>query len=133
MIIGVTFSSHILYSQILKSLFPFVNNQLVFPVSTGGSTLYIETTLKEALSSDEKDARPSLDVTGQLGDVMKESSSIAYTFAKVRISIQLFRERLLEKVHATIPKGIVGGFVCPVLQRNLKEWHERPRTYVREW
>ena len=132
MIIGVTFSSHILYSQILKSLFPFVNNQLVFPVSTGGSTLYIETTLKEALSSDEKDARPSLDVTGQLGDVMKESSSIAYTFAKVRISIQLFRERLLEKVHATIPKGIVGGFVCPVLQRNLKEWHERPRTYVGE-
>ena len=34
--------------------------------------------------------------------------------------IQLFRERLSEKVHATIPKGIVGGFVCPVLQRNLK-------------
>ena len=25
-------------------------------------------------------------------------------------SIQLFRERLSEKVHATIPKGIVGGF-----------------------
>ena len=24
--------------------------------------------------------------------------------------IQLFRERLREKVHATIPKGIVGGF-----------------------
>ena len=25
-------------------------------------------------------------------------------------NIQLFRERLSEKVHATIPKGIVGGF-----------------------
>ena len=37
--------------------------------------------------------------------------------------IQLFRERLWEKVHATIPKGIVGGFECTVLQRNLKEWH----------
>ena len=36
------------------------------------------------------------------------------------------------KVHAIIPKGIVGGFVCPVLQRNLKEWQERPRAYVRE-
>ena len=24
--------------------------------------------------------------------------------------LQLFRERLSEKVHATIPKGIVGGF-----------------------
>ena len=36
---------------------------------------------------------------------------------------RLFRERLSEKVHATIPKGIVGGFEFAVLQRNLKEWH----------
>ena len=35
--------------------------------------------------------------------------------------IQLFRERLSEKVHAAIPKGIVGGFEFTVLQRNLKE------------
>ena len=35
--------------------------------------------------------------------------------------IQLFRERFSEKVHATIPKGIVGGFGFTVLQRNLKE------------
>ena len=35
--------------------------------------------------------------------------------------IQLFRERLSETVHATIPKGIVGGFEFTVLQRNLKE------------
>ena len=40
-------------------------------------------------------------------------------------SLQLFRERLSEKVHAAIPKGIVGGFECPVSQRNLKEWNER--------
>ena len=38
--------------------------------------------------------------------------------------LQLFRERLSEKVHATIPKGIVGGFEFTVLQRNLKEWHK---------
>ena len=35
-----------------------------------------------------------------------------------------------EKVHVTIPKGIVGGFT--VVQRNLKEWHERPWAYVCE-
>ena len=35
--------------------------------------------------------------------------------------IQLFRERLSEKVHATMPKGIVGGFEFTVLQRNLQE------------
>ena len=39
--------------------------------------------------------------------------------------IQLLRERLSEKVHATIPKSIVGSFEFTVLQRNLKEWHER--------
>ena len=37
------------------------------------------------------------------------------------ISIQLFRERLSEKVHATIPKGIVSGYEFTVFQRNLKE------------
>ena len=35
-------------------------------------------------------------------------------------------------MHATTPKGIVGSFECPVLQRNLKELHGRPRTYVCE-
>ena len=37
--------------------------------------------------------------------------------------IQLFRERLSEKVHATILKGIAGGFefTSTVLQRRLKE------------
>ena len=44
--------------------------------------------------------------------------------------IQLFRERLSEKVHATIPKGIVDGFEFDVPQRNLKELHQRPSTYV---
>ena len=44
--------------------------------------------------------------------------------------IQLFRESLSDKVHATTLKGIVGGFECTVFQRNLKEWQERPWTYV---
>ena len=43
---------------------------------------------------------------------------------------QLFRERLTQKVHATVPKGIVGGFEFAFLQRKLKELHERPWTYV---
>ena len=36
------------------------------------------------------------------------------------MGIQLFRERLSEKVHVTIPKGIVGGFKFTVLQRNFE-------------
>ena len=41
-------------------------------------------------------------------------------------AIQLFRERLSEKGHATIPKGIVDGFLFTVFQRTFKERHERP-------
>ena len=47
-------------------------------------------------------------------------------------NIQLFRERLSEKVHATIPKGIVGSFEFTFLQRSLKEWYERPWMFVCE-
>lgn len=47
----------------------------------GGSTLYIETSLAKPL--DDKNSSGSIKVTGQLGDVMKESAEIAYTFAKV--------------------------------------------------
>ena len=35
--------------------------------------------------------------------------------------MQLLRERLSEKVQATIPKGIVGGSEFSVLQRNLEQ------------
>ena len=42
---------------------------------------------------------------------------------QLQYCIQLFRERLSEKVYETIPKR---GFEFIVLQRNLKEWHERP-------
>ena len=41
-----------------------------------------------------------------------------------------FSRKFVGKVHATIAKGIVGGFKFTVLQRNLKKWHERPWTYV---
>lgn len=55
----------------------------------GGTTLYIETSLKDLFSKDDDDkGHPSLDVTGQLGDVMKESSHIAYTFAKVCVPVR---------------------------------------------
>ena len=55
-----------------------------FILFLGGTTLYIETSLKDHFSKDDDDkGHPSLDLTGQLGDVMKESSHIAYTFAKV--------------------------------------------------
>lgn len=57
----------------------------VFALSSlGGSTLFIETSLRRPRTPKEKDgsAEGSLEVTGQLGDVMKESAKIAYTYAR---------------------------------------------------
>ena len=51
-------------------------------------------------------------------NALQSPSSVA---APNFLHIQLFQERLSEKVYATIPKGIVGGFEFTVLQRNLKE------------
>uniref|UniRef100_A0A8C9M4A5 Lon peptidase 1, mitochondrial n=1 Tax=Panthera tigris altaica TaxID=74533 RepID=A0A8C9M4A5_PANTA len=49
----------------------------------GGSTLFVETSPRRPRDKDGKgDKDGSLEVTGQLGDVMKESARIAYTFAR---------------------------------------------------
>lgn len=47
----------------------------------GGSLLFVETSLRRPLiRGDDKEG--GLELTGQLGDVMKESARIAYTFAR---------------------------------------------------
>ena len=46
--------------------------------------MFIETAVKKVSKKGVDKGKGSLEVTGQLGDVMKESSHIAYTFAKVR-------------------------------------------------
>jgi ATP-dependent Lon protease len=56
--------------------------------SMGGSALYIETQgIKRGMDADGKTrGGGNLKVTGQLGDVMKESSQIAYTVARARLA-----------------------------------------------
>ncbi|XP_044483406.1 lon protease homolog 1, mitochondrial-like [Mangifera indica] len=68
----------------------------------GGSTLYIETTEVE-----QGDGKGALHVTGQLGDVMKESAQIAHTVAR---SILLEKEPdnpffANSKLHLHVPAG----------------------------
>ncbi|XP_056131990.1 lon protease homolog, mitochondrial [Lampris incognitus] len=48
----------------------------------GGSTLFIETVLRRPGGTSGQNEEGSLEVTGQLGDVMKESARIASTFAR---------------------------------------------------
>ncbi len=74
--------------------------------SMGGSTLYIETTLSRPLDpepqGDAAKAAPAsgnLTVTGRLGDVMKESVQIAYTYAKSYLIKRDPANRFLNKAH----------------------------------
>ncbi|KAI7882948.1 lon protease like, mitochondrial [Lichtheimia hyalospora FSU 10163] len=74
--------------------------------SMGGSSLYIESVLESSL---KPKSTPSLSKTGQLGDVMKESTSIAYTFAKSLMAVRYPKNKFFDKaqVHLHCPAGAV--------------------------
>ncbi|KAM5193419.1 lon protease homolog, mitochondrial [Mantella aurantiaca] len=71
----------------------------------GGSTLFIETSLRRPLDKENKDG--SLEVTGQLGDVMKESAKIAYTFARAFLMQKQPDNNFLvtSHIHLHVPEG----------------------------
>jgi len=78
----------------------------------GGSTLFIETALVRPLltvKSKETGAEPegSLKLTGQMGDVMKESANIAYSFARSFLSKRDPDNKYLQcgHIHLHIPEG----------------------------
>ncbi|KAK6340765.1 ATP-dependent Lon protease pim1 [Orbilia brochopaga] len=72
----------------------------------GGSALYVESILESALDSD---SRPGLERTGNLQNVMKESTAIAYSFAKSFMVQKFPGNKFLEKarVHLHCPEGAV--------------------------
>ncbi|ORZ20678.1 ATP-dependent protease La [Absidia repens] len=74
--------------------------------SMGGSSLYVESVLESSLSSK---STPSLSKTGQLGDVMKESTTIAYTFAKSLMATHYPNNKFFEKakIHTHFPAGAI--------------------------
>ncbi|KAI9317625.1 ATP-dependent protease La [Dichotomocladium elegans] len=74
--------------------------------SMGGSSLYIESVLESSLSPK---STPGLSKTGQLGDVMKESTTIAYTYAKSLMATHFPGNKFFEKarVHLHCPAGAV--------------------------
>ncbi|XP_070498834.1 lon protease homolog, mitochondrial isoform X1 [Chironomus tepperi] len=75
----------------------------------GGSTLYIETARRKLIDSGKKGepAVGSLEVTGNLGDVMKESSRIALTVARNFINAADSTNDFLETshIHLHVPEG----------------------------
>ncbi|KAL9079279.1 MAG: hypothetical protein Q9157_001802, partial [Trypethelium eluteriae] len=72
----------------------------------GGAALYVESVLESALSSS---STPSLSSTGNLQPVMKESTTIAYSFAKAHLARHFAGNRFFEraKIHLHCPEGAV--------------------------
>ncbi|XP_026333399.1 lon protease homolog, mitochondrial isoform X2 [Hyposmocoma kahamanoa] len=72
----------------------------------GGSTLYIETALRNT-HQDEKSPFGSLELTGHLGDVMKESARIAMTVARNYMAVYYPENTFLNTshVHLHVPEG----------------------------
>ena len=74
--------------------------------SMGGAALYVESILENALSHS---SRPGLERTGNLKNVMKESTVIAYSFAKSVMAKDFSENKFFEhaKVHLHCPEGAV--------------------------
>uniref|UniRef100_A0A674NHC5 Lon protease homolog, mitochondrial n=1 Tax=Takifugu rubripes TaxID=31033 RepID=A0A674NHC5_TAKRU len=73
----------------------------------GGSTLFIETSLRRPLVGADSKGEGSLEVTGQLGDVMKESAKIASTFARIFLMTKQPENHFLvnSHLHLHVPEG----------------------------
>ncbi|KAI9704740.1 MAG: ATP-dependent Lon protease pim1 [Candelina mexicana] len=74
--------------------------------SMGGAALYVESVLENALNSS---SRPGLERTGNLKNVMKESTIIAYSFAKALMAKKFPENKFFEKakLHLHCPEGAV--------------------------
>lgn len=72
----------------------------------GGAALYVETILENALNHHSK---PGLERTGNLKTVMKESTQIAYSFAKGWMAKRFASNKFFEKarIHLHCPEGAV--------------------------
>uniref|UniRef100_A0A7N8WS44 Lon protease homolog, mitochondrial n=1 Tax=Mastacembelus armatus TaxID=205130 RepID=A0A7N8WS44_9TELE len=73
----------------------------------GGSTMFIETSLRRPVGGADPKGEGSLEVTGQLGDIMKESAKIASTFARAFLMGQEPQNQFLvnSHLHLHVPEG----------------------------
>lgn len=73
----------------------------------GGSTIFIETSIRRPSGGADSKGEGSLEVTGQLGDIMKESAKIASTFARAFLMKQEPKNDFLvhSHLHLHVPEG----------------------------
>lgn len=72
----------------------------------GGAAMYVESILKSSL---RPGTRGSLDITGNLKTVMKESSTIAYSYAKALMAKKFPNNHFFDRaqLHVHVPEGAV--------------------------
>ena len=72
----------------------------------GGAALYVESILETVLG---RSSRPGMEITGNLKAVMKESTSIAYSFAKSVMAKEFRENKFFDKarIHLHCPEGAV--------------------------
>lgn len=72
--------------------------------SMGGSALYIESIVQNSLAASSS---PGLERTGSLRDVMKESTGVAYSFAKSVLAREFPKNKFFEhaRIHLHCPEG----------------------------
>lgn len=96
--------------------------------SMGGAALYVESILENALTHE---SRPGIEITGNLQTVMKESTHIAYSFAKSVMAKQFPENRFFEKakLHMHCPEGAVpkDGKISPPARFHLNCPTDRSR------
>lgn len=83
--------------------------------SAGGSTLYIETAIKKPFDPAVNETG-SLELTGHLGNVMKESAQLAYTYAKSFTAQIMPENSFMQKaqLHMHVPE-VLHGFIWTIL------------------
>ena len=93
--------------RLYETLSPGVATGLAYNTSGDGDALYIESILTDSISSDIGNA--GLHVTGSLKDVMKESASLAYSFAKQFMVRQFPDNKFFEAAHIHVhcPGGAI--------------------------
>jgi len=74
--------------------------------SMGGAALYVESVIEKALTASSS---PGLERTGSLKNVMKESTTVAYSFAKGFLARQFPKNKFFEhaRIHLHCPEGAV--------------------------
>lgn len=95
------------HSRLYEKLPAGVSTGLSYNYSGSGDILHIESILTNSIGSNT--GLPGINATGHLGDMMKESSQIAYSFARLYMAKKYPTNKFFEaaEIHINCPEGAI--------------------------